>query len=143
MIHLCLLVIKASRPLSSTHCWAVAEVSNSFENIYRIKIQVHLLIGFPPLTHIFLCHTPFFPTLYMKGTGEEGVQVLIEMTDIALRLGWRRAGKNHLMGGGRGGAPLSLRLDPLRLSFLANLLGYVLVVGTYGSGGGKSEIGWK
>lgn len=45
--------------------------------------------------------------------------------------------------GGRGGAPLSLLLDPLRLSFLAILLGYVLVVGTYGSGGGKSEIGWK
>lgn len=45
--------------------------------------------------------------------------------------------------GGRGGAPLSLLLDPLRLSLLATLLGYVLVVGTYGSGGGKSEIGWK
>lgn len=35
----------------------------------------------------------------------------------------RRAGKDHLGMGGRGGAPLSLRLDPLRLSFLASLLG--------------------
>lgn len=64
-------------------------------------------------------------------------------TQAASELGWRRAGRDHLGMGGRGGAPLSLRLDPLRLSFLASLLGYVLVVGTYGSGGGKSEIGWK
>lgn len=47
----------------------------------------------------------------------------ITIIEVALGLGWRRAGKDHLGVGGRGGAPLSLRLDPLRLSFLANLLG--------------------
>lgn len=84
-----------------------------------------------------------FPTLSTKGTREEGVRLLTATAEVAEGRGWRRAGKDHLSGGGRGGAPLSLRLDPLRLSFLASLLGYVLVVGTYGSGGGKSEIGWK
>lgn len=51
------------------------------------------------------------------------MQLLTTATEVALGLGWRRAGKDHLRMGGRGGAPLSLRLDPLRLSFLASLLG--------------------
>lgn len=51
------------------------------------------------------------------------MQLLTTTTEVALGLGWRRAGKDHLGMGGRGGAPLSLRLDPLRLSFLASLLG--------------------
>lgn len=51
------------------------------------------------------------------------MRLLIATTEVALGRGWRRAGKDHLGMGGRGGAPLSLRLDPLRLSLLANLLG--------------------
>lgn len=47
----------------------------------------------------------------------------IATTEAALGPEWRRAGKDHLGMGGSGGAPRSLRLEPLRLSFLASLLG--------------------
>lgn len=40
------------------------------------------------------------------------MQLLTVTTEVALGLGRRRAGWDHLGMGGSGGAPLSLRLDP-------------------------------
>jgi len=51
----------------------------------------------------------------MKGTREDrggGCATWTATTEGALGLECRRAGKDHLGMGGRGGAPLSLRLDP-------------------------------
>lgn len=113
-IHCCLLATKAyTDPQSSQQ--AIAEASNSFKNIHNIKSEVHFFTAYTPCTHAFPHHLPssLLPSWRGQGkTREGGCATWTATAEGALGLGWRRAGKDHLGIGGRGGAPLSLRLDP-------------------------------